>query len=153
MRAYFTTTVEETKAIWRDGFRDLHHEFGMKGVWFASEQLDVNDGFEGDVTLCLDVPEGVFAKYEWDDPRHRYREALIPADVLNTLGKPQVYDHAYAGSSRRELKIASDFWEAGETVSEYLFSQELRAAMAFFDEIGWRTPLKLQESDDRNGEQ
>jgi hypothetical protein len=146
MRVFLTTSVDTTKQIWRDGWWDIHEEFGMSGVCLADAQLDANDGFLGDVTVCIDVPEGVFAQYEIDDPIHNYREAIVPADVLNGLDKPKVYDHEYAGSSRRQLLKAAEHWEAGD-VRSHQHANEMREAIRFFDEIGWLTPLKIQEQD------
>ena len=116
MRAYLTTDVETTKLIFRDGFTDFHQFVAHKvdgsgivellGVYFATRQLDANDGFDGPVTLCLDIPEELFKKVETTDPLQEasgYRMAIIPAAELNLLGKPQVYDHFYAGLLRRDL--------------------------------------------------
>jgi hypothetical protein len=47
-----------------------------------------------------------------------YRMALIPAVDLNKIGKPQVYDHFYAGISRRELLKAAELWESGAAEQE-----------------------------------
>jgi hypothetical protein len=162
MRVYWTTTVARTEAIFRDGFTDLYEEFGREGVYFATQQLDALDGFDGDVTLCLDLPPEVFDEYDLTDDLQResgYRVALIPATVLNGLGKPQVYDHEYAGCSRRDLVRGAKSWEAddddaaegedwnggGRADAYQQHAQELRHAVEFFDRIGWLTPLKLKE--------
>jgi hypothetical protein len=141
-RYYFSTTVELTKEIWDDGFWDMHTEFGRVGVLFTDTPLDAQDGHT--VTLCVELPEDVFAKYEFDDPEHRFREALIPAHTLNKLQKPQVYDHSYVGLSRREMKQAAERWERGG-LDDFRHAEEVQAAMKFFDEIGWLTPLRLRE--------
>jgi hypothetical protein len=124
--------------------------FGWRGVYFATIQLDANDGFDGDVTLCLDVPEKEFENYETTDTlmeRSGYRMALIPAEVLNRIGKPQVYDHLYAGAGRRLLvRRAQQLEETGE-VLHFQYAQEMREAIAFFDRIGWLTPLRLREEE------
>jgi hypothetical protein len=148
MRAYFTTSVERARTIFDSGFTDLYEEFGVQGVNLSTRPLDVNDGFDGDVTLCLDVPEGTFKQYDVTDTGQEqcgYRLALIPAPVLNGIGKPQVYDHAYAGASRRELPESIKTWEQDSAASSQLHAQEMRDAVKFFDSIGWLTPLKLRE--------
>src|SRR5262245_35647667 len=106
MRVYFTTTVPAADSILRDGFTDTHEEFGMRGVYASTAPLGANDGFGGDVTLCLEVPVDSFRVYDVSDGVMResgYRLALIPAVALNSLGPPLVYDHAYAGMPRGDL--------------------------------------------------
>jgi hypothetical protein len=39
MRGYFTTTLERTEAIFRDGWKDLYEFFNMRGVYLATIQL------------------------------------------------------------------------------------------------------------------
>src|SRR5262245_38785196 len=116
MRAYFTTNVPTTRAIFANGFTDLYEEFGMRGVYFSESPLGINDGFEGDVTLCLDVPDEVFKKYDITDSAMACNIALIPAEVLNRIGRPKVYDHEFAGCSRRELVQSARMWEEREIV-------------------------------------
>jgi hypothetical protein len=103
---FFTTTVSTADAIFRDCFTDIYEFSGCEGVCFADRQLDVNDGFEGDVTLCMDAPDEVFERHEVIEdgaPPGYGRRALIPAVVLNQIGKPKVYDHYFAGCSRRDM--------------------------------------------------
>jgi hypothetical protein len=54
----------------------------VPGIIFGlTRQLDANDGFDGDVTLCLDVPEEVFEQYDVTDSVQEesgYRLALFP---------------------------------------------------------------------------
>jgi hypothetical protein len=149
-RAYLTTTVPGADAVFRDGFTDLYEEFGRRGVYLATVPLGANDGFDGDVTLCLDVPPDVFQRHDVTDELQEasgYRLALVPADVLNRLGRPQVYDHTFAGASRRELVQSIRTWEEGGPKDEGTrrHVQAMRDAMAFFDRIGWLTPLKQRE--------
>ncbi len=92
--------------------------------------------------LCLDVPDDAFDEHEVGE-----REFLVPADVLNSLGKPSVYDHEYAGSSRRELLQAAEFWEETGGVQSFQHGDGMRSAIQFFDEIGWLTPLRLEEGE------
>jgi hypothetical protein len=154
MRAYVTIDVPGTKAIWRDGFTDLYEVFdeqsgaSKSGVYVATRPLDANDGFMGDVTLCLEVPEGLFNRYYVPDAvnlKSGYRMALVPAEELNRLGKSQVYDHTYTELSRRDLVQYADKLEAaGPQYNDRV--QEMREAIRFFDDIGWLKPLKLQEA-------
>ena len=61
---FFTTRIAIADAIFRDGFTDIYEFGGCEGVYFADRQLDVNDGFEVDVTLCMDAPDEVFERHE-----------------------------------------------------------------------------------------
>jgi hypothetical protein len=150
-RVYVTTTITQTREFLRDGFTDLHAFVGSAGVWVGGAPLNENDGFGGDVVLALSVPEEVFERYEWSetDPADPYREtwvrtgrALIPAEVLNGFGRPEIYDHDYAGGTRRQLVRNARTWEEAGANEK---AAELRAAVAFFDEIGWLTPLRVRE--------
>jgi hypothetical protein len=94
------------------------------------------------------VPEELFDRFDvTDELQHRsgYRLALIPAEELNRLGKPQVYNHDYADCSRRDLVKAIERWEADGSVRSDQRANEMREAMAFFDSIGWLTPLRPRE--------
>jgi hypothetical protein len=158
MRCYYTTTVKRAEDILRDGFVNLYEECGVRGVYFADTQLNVNDGFEGDVTICLDIPEGDFKQYEiHGDPVISYRMAIMPSSVLNGLGKPQIYDHTYAGGDTRVPMVrAIRDWEAAveekkengeDWESTARRVQGMKDAVAFFDRHGWLTPLKLREAE------
>jgi hypothetical protein len=149
MRVYLTTTVPRADAIFRDGFTDLYEEFGMQGVYLATVPLDANDGFMGDVTLCLEVPPDVFQRHDVTDGLQEasgYRFALVPADELNKLGKPQVYDHTFADYSRVDLFLWIRALEQGGGPEDNKQIQLMRDAVAFFNRIGWLTPLKQRES-------
>lgn len=155
-RVYYTTDLERTRHIFASGWCDWYAEFGMEGVYLATNPLDVNDGFAGDITLCLDVPEDLFRQYDvTDEPQEAsgYRMALVPAAELNRLGKPQVYDHVYAGCSRRDLLRAIERCEAGGGVASFQHGNDIREAIALFDQIGWRTPLRLREASPIHPEQ
>jgi hypothetical protein len=104
MRSYFTATVAVAVAILHEGFTDFYEFAGMAGAWLINRALGANEGFEGPVTLCPDVPDEEFRRYEAveDGGGPGYRMALVPAAALNRLGRPAVYDHAFAGRSRRE---------------------------------------------------
>ncbi len=103
-------TTDGAAAILTDGF---HDELGSYlpdqiyyGVWFADRPLDAHAGAHGDTVLVLDIPEDVLTPYEWingwgePDLRspaavlatHAYREFLVPAEIVNRYGPPQIYD-------------------------------------------------------------
>jgi hypothetical protein len=144
MRAFFTTTVRRADDIFRSGFTNLYEFGGINGVCFTDRQLDARDGFVGEVTLYLEIPDDVFSRWEWveDGGGLGLRLSLIPADVLNQLGRPQVYDHAFAGMSRRDMVQAIKGWEQQ---GDWQPAHQLREAMEFLDRIGWLTPVKVQE--------
>jgi integrase len=74
--------------ILRDGFQDGEpgKEVGEMepGVWVSAERPLTADEWErgGDV-IEVDIPERLFAEYEWINVGVAYREALIPAAELN----------------------------------------------------------------------
>src|SRR5262249_10534204 len=113
VRAYFTTDVATTRALFRDGFTDLYQLCEVEGVIFADRPLGANDGLDGGVVLCVALPEDAWREYDGvedgDGPGYRY--AILPTDVLNKLGKPMIYDHEYAGSSRAGLLRAALAWQ------------------------------------------
>jgi hypothetical protein len=144
-RFFHTTDIPTAEKILFEGFFDQYKFGSMEGVWFADCPLAAYDGFDGDVILCLDISEDDYKRYEWvEEPRDPgYRKSLLPAAFLNTLDKPQIYDHLYAGSSRRELLQAIRKWEEAGGNDELLGG--MRAAFGFFDRIGWLTPVNLRE--------
>src|SRR5262249_27433039 len=102
-----------------------------------------NEGFEGDVTLCLDVPDDDFERYEWveEGGGMGYRHALLPAAVLNGFGPPKVYDCLFAGCSRRQ-KVQETRQQEEEGESNYPSAEQMRSIMTFFDGAGWCTPFR-----------
>ena len=94
---------------------------------------------------------------------------------MNQFGRPQVYDHEFAGISRRDMvqaakKLEDDGYgsldddakrgeckqlgeegerqakaRAADRQSSKQHAQKMREAMAFFDRIGWLTPVRVQE--------
>jgi len=182
LRVYFTTTVPEARKIIRDGFTDLWTFGDQQGVWVGNRPLDMNDGFEGDVTLAVTIPAEVFSGFEASetDPADPTGErwfktgrAIIPAEVLNQHGPAQIYDHQYAGLSRRDLLHAIRLWKAdaeeeaedaaaeawkgepaallGDPDAMRCKANELQAAFDFFEEIGWMTPLRVSEEQRASG--
>lgn len=77
----------EAAAILRDGFKDGKGYYGtsteFQGVWFSDVPLDANQGTKGDDFLIVEIPENVFVEYEWIEEGKPYREALIPAEIVN----------------------------------------------------------------------
>jgi hypothetical protein len=167
MRVYIRVPAAVALELIEDGFRDMHHDQGEVGVWCYGRPPDGIEGPEGDTVLCGEVPEEVFREREAqestqsltkDEAKRMYAGgpepegleyqrmgyAIIPAEVLIRHGKPRVYDHDYAGSSRRELVQAIRVWEA-DRPEGLSHAQEMRSAVEFFDRIGWLTPLKLRE--------
>src|SRR5262245_12733337 len=142
MRVYWTTTETTAKNVLLDGFTDLYSEPGLRGVYVATCPLDANDGFAGEVVLCLDIPAGVFAGHDVQK-KSGYRLALIAVVELNGLGRPEVYDHLYAGCSRRDLLHFARSWESEG--GDDLKAREIRRDIAFFDAVGWLTPVRLRE--------
>ncbi len=103
-------TTDGAAAILTDGF---HDELGTYlpdqsyyGVWLADRPLDTHEGAHGATVLVLDIPEDVITPYEWingwgEPDSHSpaavlatraYREFLVPAEIANRYGPPQVYD-------------------------------------------------------------
>jgi hypothetical protein len=89
MQVYHLTSDE--KAILAVGFSDRSgHYFTDKfwsGVWVSD--VPFYDVMDGDTLLTLNLPDDVFVEYEWVDegqPRLPYREALIPAAIVNRYG-------------------------------------------------------------------
>jgi hypothetical protein len=129
-------------------------------------------GPEGDTVLCAEVPEKVFRKWEaqestrsltadefarrqqnpvWGPYGMEYQRmgyAVIPAATLNQHGRPRIYDHDYLGEGdRRDLVQAAEAWESMAEDPDYARkAKELRDAIAFLDQVGWQTPLRLRES-------
>lgn len=63
-----------------------------RGVWFSDVPLDGNEGAEGEDLLSVEIPDELFAEYEWIEDGKPYREALIPAEKVNSLGRPKLID-------------------------------------------------------------
>jgi hypothetical protein len=67
MKCYHKTFHPEE--ILRDGFKDatgLYLTADLHaGVWLSDEPLDYNEGAKGDVLLSIEIPDEIFAEYEW----------------------------------------------------------------------------------------
>ena len=92
MRVYHLTVRTTAAVIMTDGFKDSTEkyvsDFEWRGVW-VSERPSSPDA-SGDTILTLDIPEHIFATYEWIYEGGTERGSLIPAAVLNRFGKPQI---------------------------------------------------------------
>jgi hypothetical protein len=158
MLVYHTTSSEDAMYIWKNGFLDsdnLHESECLVGVWLASRPLAVNDGYEGNTVFSVYLPEKVFSRYEWTEDEGGYRWAVVPADEVNDHGLTRIHDHELAGFSRRELLLSAKLLEASaenETDPEasegrLKSAANIREAMRFFDEVGWRTISTIAEHD------
>jgi hypothetical protein len=91
MTAYHRTSARAAEAILREGFADAEGTFGTgtvhRGVWVTLERpwdLAVAPVADDDpALLVIEVPDDAVADYEWIEEDKGYREALVPADVLN----------------------------------------------------------------------
>ncbi len=183
MRVYIRMNEKNALKALAEGFWDMGSDecFGS-GVWCddrprgggraAAGRGVMIGGPEGNVTLCVDVPEEAFRELEaqeatrplteeesdrFDDGTEpegleyqRMGYAVIPAATLNRFGRPQVWDHDYSGDSRVELVVGIRRWEASREfqageVGVRHHVQCLRDAMAFLDAVGWQAPLSLRE--------
>ena len=92
MKLYHRTYA--TKPILAQGFQDREGTYltnhVWRGVWLSDCPLDINEGAKGDTLLVLVIPEEVIAPYEWIEEGKGYREFLVPAEVVNRYGPPQV---------------------------------------------------------------
>lgn len=75
-------------AIMADGFQDATGTYlttsRHTGVWVSADgPLDENEGAHGEGIIEADVSADVFEEYEWVEDGKPYREALIPAAILN----------------------------------------------------------------------
>src|SRR2546423_2648726 len=95
MYVYHQTDAAE--AILVSGFRDgTTHPLNIllgPGVWVSTFPLNGNESATGEAVLRLDMPGALFVDHELlpdgEDDR-TYREALIPAALLNQYGPPSL---------------------------------------------------------------
>jgi hypothetical protein len=155
VRVFHTTPSATALQILRTGFSDA--QVSTHGLDIAPEHafvllsespLDINEGVEGDTVLSLEIPDEVFAKHEYVEEGSSYRYALVPLEIVRSFGIPAVHDHDYAMSSRRDLVAAANRWEA---VGRPEHAAEMREAIRFFDEVGWRSIVALQEGQPPQG--
>jgi hypothetical protein len=80
--------TDSAEDILREGFRDGTGTYmtanEYSGVWVsADEPLTINEGAVGAAVIAVDIPTELFEQYEWVEAHKPYREALIPATLLN----------------------------------------------------------------------
>lgn len=87
MSFYHVADAETAARIVATGFRDgegnYMTEHIWRGVWLSNAPLTVNEGAFGDTILEVDLPEHIFSRHEWVEDGKPYREALIPAVIVN----------------------------------------------------------------------
>jgi hypothetical protein len=159
---------------WRDLHTDLGrnglwcNESPPTGVRPAAGRGTLVGGPQGDTVMCANVPEEVFRELEVEEATRpltpeesrrvgeggpepegleyqRVGYAIIPAEVLNQHGRPQVY-YEFATDSRAELLRAILGREQGEE-GDQEFARAMRRAVDFLDRSGWRTPLVQRVAD------
>ena len=63
-----------------------------KGVWLSDRPLDFGQGAKGKAVFLLEISDEVLAEYEWVEDGKPYREFLIPAEIVNRYGPPELVD-------------------------------------------------------------
>ncbi|MFP5365143.1 MAG: hypothetical protein ACLGI5_20735 [Thermoleophilia bacterium] len=91
--AYHRTSAEAAAEILRGGFRDTEGTWATgnlhRGVWVTLERpwdLAVSGAPSAETELALiviEIPEAEIIDYEWIEEGKGYREALVPAEILN----------------------------------------------------------------------
>ncbi|SRR5712692_8643136 len=85
--------------ILREGFRDSSDTYGLgsvhTGVWFSDQPIKPH--LQPGALLAIDMPDVVAAAFEVQrDERFRrqwkWREFLIPAEIVNKYGPSQLID-------------------------------------------------------------
>jgi hypothetical protein len=93
MRIFHSTVNANVAVIVREGFKDNEEkylsDFAWRGVWVTDRPLHL-DSAPGNALLTLDIPEELFAEYEWIQEDATYRGSLIPSTLLNRCGPPKL---------------------------------------------------------------
>jgi hypothetical protein len=90
---YHRTTEGAAIRIAADGFRDSEGYYGteilLSGVWLSDRPLDANEGAVGNALLGveLNIGDREIAECELIEDGKTYREWIIPARLINELGK------------------------------------------------------------------
>ncbi len=94
MKCFRRTPFPES--ILEHGFRDTEGTSGtgmtFSGVWLSDRPLDFGQGAKGKAVFLLEIPEEVIEPYEWVQEECPYREFLIPAEIVNRYGPPELVD-------------------------------------------------------------
>jgi hypothetical protein len=95
MIMYVYHRTDAAQAILAEGFRDgTTHPMNAllwPGVWVSTFPLDMNEGAKGDAVLRVDIPDKLFTDHAFvpeGEGLRTYREALIPAELVNAYGPP-----------------------------------------------------------------
>ena len=95
MRIFHSTVNANVAVIVREGFKDNEEkylsDFAWRGVWVSDRPL-LLDGGSCNALLALEIPDELFAEYEWVQEDATYRGSLIPATILNRYGPPKVVE-------------------------------------------------------------
>jgi len=91
------------KQVQEHGFRDGSGSYmlagiTLTGVFFSDVPVDANEGAKGRDLLTFEVPDHIFEEFkiveedeEFRDSK-RYREACIPADILNQCRPLEMFE-------------------------------------------------------------
>ena len=148
LKTFHTSKIDKALAILAEGFRDVSFEAiaGVTGVLVADRPLDIQDGVEGTTVLSLNLPDEEFARYELVEDGQPTGQAIVLAEILARFGPPTLYDHEFIGLSRHELYQAIRRWEEHAPASANLHVENMKAAVRFFDRVGWRS---FERTEDR----
>jgi anti-sigma factor ChrR (cupin superfamily) len=94
VQVFHRTSSANAAAIAEGGFRDGEGTYGtgemFRGVWLADTPLDDNEGAHGETVLAVEIPEAVLTEWEWVEEGKRYREFLVPANLVNEFPRAVV---------------------------------------------------------------
>lgn len=94
MKCFHRTPFPES--ILQNGFRDGEGTYMTRtlhrGVWLSDRPLSFFEGAKGDDLLSVEIPDEVLAEYEWIEEGKPYREFLVPAEIVNRRGPPELVD-------------------------------------------------------------
>lgn len=133
MKLYHATTEQAAASILSSGFRDAEGTYMTRhvyrGVWLSDVPLNENEGAKGNVLLLVELPEETFVQYEWVEEGKAYREALIPAEIINrTKSVARVLDDEFCQRDVPEIDIAVELRQSSPT---YWREFEQYASVAF----------------------
>jgi hypothetical protein len=142
VKCYHRTFAHEE--ILSDGFRDDTATCGMggpplTGVWFSDRPLDANEGAEGDVLFAVEIPDDAFTKHEVVEEGRGYREAIIPAELVNRSGPPTVEDCDYAYQGKAALLDRAAMLEKYGNAYQ---AGRIRILVPFLERLGILEPLE-----------